>query len=593
MLERLFHGWTSKFVVLVLLGFAATDFVITKTLSAADAAEHLIHNPFWHSSAPEFLQSQLIVTMILLVLLGAMFLRGFQEVIMVAVVIVGVYLFLNLIVISSGLVYLIAHPDMIKQWFDDLHSGNWELSKRPIHGIGWGPIIAICLLYFPKLALGLSGFETGVSVMPLVSGNPDDDPTHPKQRIRNTRKLLTTAALIMSVLLLGSSFVTTMLIPARELQGEGHAVDRALAFLAHGEGRPNINVNPLFGDVFGTIYDVATVAILWFAGASAMSGLLNLVPRYLPRYGMAPRWAAMIRPLVILFTLMNLLVTWIFNASVRAQSGAYATGVMVLMSSAALAVIVDQWRLRPNRWILFRIPWNYVLVFAVFCYTTVAISIEKPDGIRIAAGFIFAILAFSILSRSRRSMELRFEEFLFVDNHSRLLWDALRFLEFPVLVPHRPGTRSIAEKEAIIREAHRLNNNEPIVFVEVRLGDPSEFAFEPGRVCEFARDLANDSENRRQDQSWSLILASLRAAFKQTASPYSPNGDLNVDIAAANEIQIAIDGLVALRIACVHFDVVVGTIPNNGKVRGEAVDGTGRRAAGRTAPPRSGPSDTR
>src|SRR5580765_4324706 len=47
MLERLVHGWTGKSLVLMLLGFAATDFVITQTLSAADAAVHLRHNPFW------------------------------------------------------------------------------------------------------------------------------------------------------------------------------------------------------------------------------------------------------------------------------------------------------------------------------------------------------------------------------------------------------------------------------------------------------------------------------------------------------------------------------------------------------------------
>src|SRR3954466_4126574 len=87
MLERLLRGWTAKFLVLVLLGFAATDFVITQTLSAADAAEHLIHNPFW-SGAPPILQSQMVLTMGLLVLLGGMFLRGFKEVIAIAVVIV-------------------------------------------------------------------------------------------------------------------------------------------------------------------------------------------------------------------------------------------------------------------------------------------------------------------------------------------------------------------------------------------------------------------------------------------------------------------------------------------------------------------------
>src|ERR1700730_6237117 len=79
-LEHLVHGWTGKIFVLVLLGFAATDFVITKTLSAADAAEHLIANPFWPISAPgqaAIEHQRLVITMLLLVFLGATFLRGF------------------------------------------------------------------------------------------------------------------------------------------------------------------------------------------------------------------------------------------------------------------------------------------------------------------------------------------------------------------------------------------------------------------------------------------------------------------------------------------------------------------------------------
>ena len=474
MLERLLHGWTAKFLVLVLLGFAATDFVITQTLSAADAAEHLIHNPYW-SSAPTLLQSQMVLTIGMLLALGAMFLRGFKEVIAIAVIIVGIYLALNAFILLSGLVYLTAHPWLISDWYHAVVRGDWHMRHASTGAGIWAALFA-CLIFFPKLALGLSGFETGVAVMPLVRGERGDDPHRPIGRIRNTRKLLATAAIIMSFMLLGSSIVTAMLIDPQAIFTEGQAANRALAYVAHGEAR--YNINPLFGSLFGTIYDISTVSILWFAGASAMSGLLNLVPRYLPRFGMAPRWAEAVRWLVIHFTFINVVVTLIFNASVVAQGGAYATGVMVLMSSGAIAVLIDLWLKRSGPWWQ-RLHWGYLMAAAVFIYTTVAIIVEKPEGIKIAGAFIFSVLVFSIVSRTRRSTELRFEKFDFVDETSRFLWDALRHLEFPVLVPHRPGHHTIAEKEEKIRRVHRLGRNVPIVFVEATVGDPSEFHHNP------------------------------------------------------------------------------------------------------------------
>ena len=476
MLERLLRGWGGKLLVLVLLGFAATDFIITITLSSADAAEHLIHNPLWKET-PAWLHSQLTVTNGMLIVLGAVYLRGFREVIGVAVAIVGVYLLLNVTIIGCGLVYLLAHAQLMADWYTNIRAGEWLIPEVKVASPHWGSIILICLIYFPKLALGLSGFETGVAVMPLIKGDPTDTIDNPAGRIRNTHKLLLTAALIMTVLLLGSSVVTSMLIPAKELLPDGQAANRALAFLAHGDG--DYRVAPwLFGKVFGTLYDISTVSILWFAGASALSGLLALVPRYLPRYGMAPEWATATRPFILLLIAVSLLVTWIFNADVAAQGGAYATGVMVLMSSACVAVVINRWKEGAGpAWR--RVPWRYVVITAVFLYTTAAIVFEKPEGVTIASFFIAAVIVVSATSRIMRSTELRFVRFDFANAESRFMWDTLQHLDIPVLVPHRPGGRILAEKELEIRDWHHLDAETPLVFIEAEVGDASEFYQSP------------------------------------------------------------------------------------------------------------------
>src|SRR6185295_4822673 len=211
-------------------------------------------------------------------------------------------------------------------------------------------------------------------------------------RVKNTRLLLRTAALIMSVFLITSSLVTTLLIPADKFQVGGEANGRALAYLAH----------HFFGDIFGTAYDMSTIAILWFAGASAMAGLLNIVPRYLPRYGMAPQWAQATRPLTLVFTVIAFAVTVVFHADVDAQSGAYATGVLVLMTSAAIAVTLAM-RSRGQRWAPF------LVIAVLFAYTTIQNIHERPEGIKIASFFILAIVLASLFSRVWRTTELRVE----------------------------------------------------------------------------------------------------------------------------------------------------------------------------------------
>ena len=505
MLANLVRGWWGKLLVLTLLGFAATDFVITKTLSAADAAKHLIENPNWYWATEDphaHSQQQLYVTILLLVVLGAFFMRGFREVIGLAVVITVVYLVLNVMVIGAGLVHLAEHPHYLREWYANVMSGNWHLSHQPttLGGGGLVTLALVVLVIFPKLALGLSGFETGVAVMPLIRGDAGDAPDNPVGRMRNTRKLLLTAAVIMSCGLLGSSLVVSTLIPPGDLlypdparPGEYLAPDdwpegvekpkappayeRALAYLAHDQA-PAKKIAPYFGDAFGTVYDISTIVILWFAGASAMAGLINLVPKYLPRYGMAPEWARAVRPLVVLLTGINLLVTLIFDADVTAQGDAYATGVLMLITSACVATLIEKWRTGDGSFGR-KLSVPYLLITLVFIYTTAAVVVEKPVGMLISLCFIGAIVATSIISRVLRSRELRFAGFKLKDPPSKFLWDTIRFLELTVLVPHRPGRRSLADKEASIRKEHRIPKELMIVFVEVVLQDASEFVNEP------------------------------------------------------------------------------------------------------------------
>jgi hypothetical protein len=321
-------------------------------------------------------------------------------------------------------------------------------------------MIAVALLLFPKLALGLSGFETGVAVMPLVKGDSGDTRERPAGRMRNTKKLLRTAALIMSVLLIGSSLVTTLLIPAAQFKEGAPASGRALSYLAHG----------YLGEIFGSIYDLSTISILWFAGASAMAGLLNLVPRYLPRYGMAPEWAKANRPLVVLFAAITFLITYLFRANVDAQGGAYATGVLVLMTSAAVAVTLHVRRQRGRRV-------AFGLITVVFVYTTLLNIYERPEGIKIASWFIATIIVTSMISRVLRSTELRIHS-VDADEIAR------RFIQAAAGVPVRilairPGDGRREAYEAKMREAresHHLPEDQHVLFLEVKPGDVSDFS---------------------------------------------------------------------------------------------------------------------
>jgi hypothetical protein len=475
MLEKLLSRWKGKMFVLILLGFVATSFIITITLSAADATAHIVENPFVHEHL-KFLNHHIIVTLVLIGLLGAVFLKGFNEAIGLAVGIVAVYLLLNVTIIGVGIHEIF--------WVRPETFSNWQVliwSESNANGsVFW--LVAMSLWFFPKLALGLSGFETGVVVMPLVKSDVEKPPDSGKLihtsgmnepdlserqhvylqgRIRNGKKLLSGAAIIMSFLLVGSSIITSMLIPAEKFQPGGEAYGRAISYLSH----------TLLGDVFGTFYDISTILILWFAGASALAGLLNIVPRYLPRYGMAPDWARATRPMVMVFTLICFVVTILFEADVTSQGGAYATGVLVLMTSAAVAVSISAWRRKEKVWIAFA-----VITF-VFIYTTLVGIIEQPSGLKIASFFIFAIIATSFISRAMRSTEIRIDK-IELDDAARAFIEDLDDAGEIRIVTNRRETGDITEyrfKEHEKRVDNHIPSTDPIVFYEIETGDASEF----------------------------------------------------------------------------------------------------------------------
>jgi hypothetical protein len=451
MLERLLSYWPSKILVLALIGFVATGFIITITLSAADASAHLVENPFLSEALHG---REVVITLLLLALLAAVFLKGFGEAIGIAVFLVAAYIGLSAVVVADGFLHAFANPSTFSDWT----SAVTDAHSSPL------AVLGASLLVFPALALGLSGFETGVVVMPLVKGDPGDTRAEPTGRIRNARKLLTTAALIMSVMLMGSAIVTTLLIPAAEFEPGGEANGRALAYLAH----------ELLGEGFGTVYDVATIGILWFAGSSAMAGLLNIVPRYLPRYGMAPDWARATRPLVVVFTAIAAVVTILFKADVDAQAGAYATGVLALMTSAAVAVTLTEWRRGHRGPAVF-----FGTVAAVFVYTITVTILERPGGLFIAMLFIVMILVISLVSRITRSTELRVQKVHF-DSAAEELLDEVLVVNAPVrFIANKiqaGDDEEYREKSLDVRLDNHLDTAETAVFLEVQVTDASEFA---------------------------------------------------------------------------------------------------------------------
>jgi hypothetical protein len=539
LLETLVRGWFGKSLILVLLGFIGTDFVLTRSLSTADATTHLIHNPFWKADVewvlnnketvrgwfPPFLRGafidfwneQLLVTVALAVLgfsfyalIRGVFTRWFMR---FAAVVVVLYLVLTGVILVSGGVYFLNHPELLRNWWHVSVPGQLEASyEQP-----WALAKALGLLVlftFPRTALALSGFELSLASAPLVRGDDGDDPECPRGRIRNTRKLLLAAACIMSLFVAASVLNVTLLIPQADAAGNGVASHRALAYLAHG-GRGDLG--PLFGSAFGTLYDLSTILILLLAGASATIGFRDVAPHYLARFGMQLEWARKAHVVQHLFNVVILVVTVVFQASVSSQQWAYATSVLVLLTGASVAATLDLRRRFRGSWLRPLVLTPFLLYSLFFLWNAALTTVLNPSGLGIALGFVWVVFVTAFASRWWRSKELRFDGFTFLDDKSKARWEEICQLEFQVLVPHRAGLHSLAQKEHEIRHKHRIAPDVPIIYIEAELGDPSDFLNVPLMRIEYedGREVIRVS----RCASIAHVLAAIALEFRKVGKP--------------------------------------------------------------------------
>jgi hypothetical protein len=185
---------------------------------------------------------------------------------------------------------------------------------------------------------------------------------------------------------------------------------------------------------------------------------------------MAPRWAALSRPLLLVLFATDVVVTLVFGASVEAQSGAYATGVLVLILSAAVAATLDLWQERRLGMACYA-----AVLCLVFAYTLADNCIARPDGLIIGSIFTVLLMMASGVSRSIRSVEFRISEGFFADVESWRMGPELRGKKVHLVpVPSSTPEARARKRAEIARHYSALG---PFLFLHVNLLDNrSEFA---------------------------------------------------------------------------------------------------------------------
>jgi len=539
LLEQRASGWLGKLIILGLLGFVAADFVLTRSISTSDAAAHVMGNYYYKTNLSAgfqaFLSERLpwlglgepvAISVLLAVaafglyyfLVGQLS-RGFLG---VAVGVVLAYLAVNTAVFAASLSHMQAHPGLMDKWRADLTPalGGVEADVVASGGGTLMFLLLLALITFPPMAIGLSGFELTMASAPLVSGSEGDDPKSPGWRIFNTRLMMIAAALIMCVLVVASVFIVSLLVPDAALfdPETKHVQHRSLAYLAHGgKTETGLPIASWVGPDFGTLYDVVTILVLCLAGASATVTLRDIVPDFLTRFGMQLDWARQTGVILHLFNAIILVTTIVFKASVTDQQWAYSASVLALLFGASLAALLDVRESWKGSWLRPVMQLPFLLITALFFLMGVLITIQRPSGVLIGLGFVAVVMVTAGISRWLRSTEPRFQQFRFTSDKAKDSWDTARVMEFHVLVPHVPGGRTLAEKEAEIRASHRLGADVPILFVEVLVGDPSAFAVEP--VLDTAEEEGRTVLRVTEATSVPHAIAAIALAFSEMGRP--------------------------------------------------------------------------